>query len=114
MYWQVRSKLHLQTHEASAPTPNLGSGYSLSATAGSVKPLKGTRSAYDPDAARMTGWPVYDRYALPPGRSVTGPALIEERESTCVIGTGETATVDDHYNLVAELGTAPRGERHER
>jgi N-methylhydantoinase A len=47
---------------------------------------------------------VYDRYALAPGPSVTGPALIEERESTCVIGAGNVATVDARYNLVAELG----------
>ena len=50
----------------------------------------------------MTEWPVYDRYALTPGATVAGPALIEERESTCVIGSGQTATVDAHYNLVAE------------
>jgi N-methylhydantoinase A len=51
----------------------------------------------------MSEWPVYDRYALAPGTTVTGPALIEERESTCVIGAGQVATVDAHYNLVADL-----------
>jgi hypothetical protein len=34
---------------------------------------------------------------------LNGPALIEERESTCVIGVGETVTVDARLNLVAEL-----------
>jgi N-methylhydantoinase A len=48
---------------------------------------------------------VYDRYALTPGASVTGPALIEERESTCVIGSGDKVTVDARYNLIAELGS---------
>ena len=38
-----------------------------------------------------------------PGVAVKGPALSEERESTCVIGSGQTATVDAHYNLVADL-----------
>jgi N-methylhydantoinase A len=51
----------------------------------------------------MIEWPVYDRHALSPGTTVKGPALIEERESTCVLGSGEVATVDRHYNLVAEL-----------
>jgi N-methylhydantoinase A len=51
----------------------------------------------------MIKWPVYDRYALTPGTTVKGPALIEERESTCVIGSGQAATVDAHYNLVADL-----------
>ena len=52
------------------------------------------------------GWqdcPVYDRYALRTGTQLQGPALIEERESTCVIGSGHVATVDPHFNLVANL-----------
>jgi N-methylhydantoinase A len=89
--------------EATGPAPNLGTGYRLSGPAAAAKPLKGTRRAYDPDAGRLADWPVYDRYALAPGASVAGPALIEERESTCVIGAGQTATVDAHYNLVADL-----------
>ena len=51
----------------------------------------------------MSEWPVYDRYALSPGASITGPALVEERESTCVIDGGHVASVDAHYNLVADL-----------
>jgi N-methylhydantoinase A len=52
------------------------------------------------------GWlecTVYDRYALAPGASFTGPALVEERESTCVIGPGATVSVDPFRNLVIEL-----------
>jgi N-methylhydantoinase A len=89
--------------EAAGPAPNLGAGYSLSGSATAAKPLKGGRLAYDGEAGRMIKWPVYDRYALTPGTTVKGPALIEERESTCVIGAGQTATVDAHYNLVADL-----------
>ena len=100
--------------EAAAPAPSLGAGYSLAASTGSTRPLKGIRSAYEPAQARMIDWPVYDRYALPPGQSINGPALIEERESTCVIGSGEKAIVDADYNLVAELDAASQGEQHER
>ena len=46
---------------------------------------------------------VLDRYALEPGMTIEGPAVIEERESTCVLGPGDRATVDAHLNLVAEL-----------
>jgi N-methylhydantoinase A/oxoprolinase/acetone carboxylase beta subunit len=46
--------------------------------------------------------PVYDRYALAPGSRLEGPAIIEERESTTVIGPGEVMTVDDHRTLIAE------------
>ena len=52
------------------------------------------------------GWqdcPVYDRYALPLGATIAGPALIEERESTCVMGPGSKAQVDRFLNLVIDL-----------
>jgi N-methylhydantoinase A len=89
--------------EAVGPAPNLGTGYSLSDPARAARALKGHRLAYDAGAGRMTEWGVYDRYALAPGAKVVGPALIEERESTCVIGAGQAATVDARYNLVADV-----------
>ena len=46
---------------------------------------------------------VLDRYALEVGTTIEGPAVIEERESTCVLGPGDRATVDARLNLVAEL-----------
>jgi N-methylhydantoinase A len=52
------------------------------------------------------GWlrcTVYDRYALAPGASFRGPALVEERESTCVIGPDALASIDEFRNLVIEL-----------
>ena len=52
---------------------------------------------------------VLDRYALEPGTTVEGPAVIEERESTCVLGPGDRAAVDTHLNLVAELADEERG-----
>ena len=47
--------------------------------------------------------PVLDRYGLAAGTTIEGPAVIEERESTCVLGPGDRATVDERLNLVAEL-----------
>jgi N-methylhydantoinase A len=52
------------------------------------------------------GWlpcQVYDRYALAPGARFRGPALVEERESTCVIGPDAQVSVDRFRNLVVEL-----------
>ncbi len=46
---------------------------------------------------------VYDRYQLPVGAQFAGPALIEERESTCVVGPDATVRVDALRNLVVEL-----------
>ena len=48
---------------------------------------------------------VLDRYALEPGAVIEGPAVVEERESTCVLGPGDRATVDERLNLVAALAT---------
>jgi N-methylhydantoinase A len=46
---------------------------------------------------------VYDRYALVPGTTFNGPALVEERESTCCVGPGARVTVDQFLNLVVDL-----------
>ena len=46
---------------------------------------------------------VYDRYALAPGTAFEGPALVEERESTCCIGPDARVSVDPFLNLVIDL-----------
>jgi N-methylhydantoinase A len=90
--------------EVVGPPPPLQSGYRVTgsgnaATASEAR--KGTRTC------GFGGSPVeasvYDRYALIPGQTIIGPALIEERESTCVITPGNRATVDNALNIVAEL-----------
>jgi len=67
---------------------------------------KGTRRAYFPEARGYTDTPVYDRYELAAGTSLTGPAIVEERESTTVLPPGVTATVDEYANLIAETKRA--------
>jgi N-methylhydantoinase A len=47
--------------------------------------------------------PVYDRYALKPGAEFAGPAIVEERESTLIVGVGGRARVDDRLNVIVEL-----------
>ncbi len=66
-------------------------------------PLKGERSAYFPELRKRVVCPVYDRYALSPGTRIRGPALIEERESTVVVGPGAEAEADVLGNLVMRL-----------
>jgi N-methylhydantoinase A len=46
---------------------------------------------------------VYDRYALAPGIRIDGPAVIEERESSCSIGPDCSFTVDKYFNLIIEI-----------
>ena len=73
------------------------------AVTGTSDPLKGHRRAYFPEARGYVDCPVYDRYALAAGTKLTGPAIVEERESTTVLPPGVTATVDEYANLVASL-----------
>jgi N-methylhydantoinase A len=95
--------------EAVGPATGLGERYALTGVVASASAQKGTRRAYDASVGRLTDWPVYDRYALRPGMTVDGPALIEERESTAVVGAGDRVTVDARLNLVAELDLASGG-----
>jgi N-methylhydantoinase A len=46
---------------------------------------------------------VFDRYLLPPGAEVTGPAVVEETESTVVIGPGARGKVDTYGSLVVDI-----------
>jgi N-methylhydantoinase A len=63
---------------------------------------KGLRKVYFPDSG-FVDCPVYNRYALMPGTSLHGPAIIEERESTVVAGADARIFVDDHLNVVIDI-----------
>jgi N-methylhydantoinase A len=47
--------------------------------------------------------PVYDRYRLAPGATFDGPAIVEERESTVIVGPGGRCHIDAQHNLVVKL-----------
>ena len=51
-------------------------------------------------------WPVYNRYALQAGEKLSGPMLIEDRESTSVIYADDTVEVDNKLNLIASVALA--------
>jgi len=65
--------------------------------------LKATRRAYWPEHRAYVESPILDRYRLTPGTQITGPAIVEERESTTVIPPGCVATVDEWLNLTVTL-----------
>ena len=67
-----------------------------------AEPRKGEREVYFPETG-FTATTVYDRYALGPGVTIEGPAVIEERESTAVIGPGARVRVDEQSSLVVTL-----------
>ncbi len=64
---------------------------------------KGERPAYSPETGGFAVTPIYDRYRLAPKVSFSGPAIIEERESTAIIGPGAACRIDDQHNLVVTL-----------
>jgi N-methylhydantoinase A len=64
---------------------------------------RGRRSVYYPEIADYAPSIAYDRYRLAPGTHGSGPALIEERESTIVIGPGATWEVDELANVIISL-----------
>jgi len=62
--------------------------------------IKGRRPVYLPEVGASAEVPVYDRYTLVPGAAFAGPAIVEERESTVVIGPNSRVSVDEWMNLV--------------
>jgi N-methylhydantoinase A len=67
---------------------------------------RGERPAYFPEASGYVNCAVYDRYQLTPGMVLHGPAIVEERESTVVVGPGARVEVDAYHNVVTWLPTA--------
>jgi N-methylhydantoinase A len=84
------------------PQVRLGSaGRGAAARPGAA--IKAARPAYFAEAEGFVTTPVYDRYRLGPGDAFSGPAIVEERESTAVIGPGARCRVDDGLALVVDL-----------
>jgi N-methylhydantoinase A len=76
----------------------------LSSVPASSEALKGERPAWSPAVRAMVPHAVYDRARLAPDTRLTGPAIVEEPESTTVIGVGGSLEVDAYGTLVITLG----------
>ena len=65
---------------------------------------------------RYVATPIYDRYRMGPGTQIEGPAIVEERESTTVVGPGATARVAEDGSLIIEVAhdARPRDRRDRR
>ncbi len=64
---------------------------------------KGVRTAWMPDSGGFREVPVYDRYLLASGTKLTGPAIIEERESTVIVNGEANILVAPDGSLVVAL-----------
>jgi 5-oxoprolinase (ATP-hydrolysing)/N-methylhydantoinase A len=83
------------------PTPKLAL---TGATGGgdAAQRIKGHRQCWFDEGEFTTA--VYDRYALQAGDDIVGPAIIEERESTTVIGPNDSISIDAGLNLCVRVG----------
>lgn len=64
---------------------------------------KGKRTALFPQFGGLLEVDVWDRYSLGSGARVIGPAMVEERESTVVLGPDSVGEVDPHGSLIAKV-----------
>ncbi len=87
LHWRVAARVD-------RPDPAISFGASLDG-----EPVKGERDAFFPELDERSRATVYDRYRLPHGVTIDGPALIEERESSIVVGPSGSARVDEHGNI---------------
>ncbi len=82
---------------ASMPRPNLASDSRNGGGDPSLSRI-GERSVYFRNEPKTTS--IYDRSGLRPGDVIEGPAIVEQLDSTTVVWEGQTATVDNHLNLL--------------
>jgi N-methylhydantoinase A len=67
------------------------------------KAVKGERNAYSQIARDFVSHTVYDRYKLFPGALFAGPAIIEEKESTLIVGEDASVSTDNFGFLWIDL-----------
>lgn len=85
---------------ATAPTGNI----SLAAEVGASNAASvGDRDAYCPVAGGFVTHAIYERGDLTPGFSCQGPAIVQENESTTIIGSDGSLSVDAQGSLLIEL-----------
>ena len=64
---------------------------------------KGSRQVYFQELGTYTETPVYDHYKFPVDQEIRGPAIVEQRESTAVVGPSGVFHVDANGNLVINI-----------
>jgi N-methylhydantoinase A len=74
------------------------------AKSAAIRAVKGSRMVYFPEFRAFRPTVVYDRYALEPGQIFDGPAIVEERESTLLVGPGGSLEVAASGNIIVTIG----------
>lgn len=88
---------------ASGPRPTVCLRSDESAASSRVEALPSTRPAYFRELGGLHHTRICDRMALHSGEQIAGPAIVEDKDSTIVIGPAATATIDPLLNLIVTL-----------
>jgi N-methylhydantoinase A len=92
--WRIRAR---------GPKGDVTPGRMRASASSSGIALKGRRPVYFQEAGGFVETPVYDHYALAPGQEFPGPAIVEQRESTVVVGPKARFGLDGQFNLIMHL-----------
>ncbi len=90
---------------SSGPTPQVRLQVPSTEQGAAHSALKGYRKAYFPELGGYHDTAVYDRYRLVPGERFSGPAIVEEHESTTIVGPDAHCHIDEQGNLLVEQQT---------
>ena len=91
VHWRLTARVPAKQVSLTFPTTARGAA------------LKAQRRTYFPELDDYIECSVFDRYQLVAGKGVQGPALIEERESTIVVGPSAVWRVDDLGNVLVSF-----------
>ena len=88
---------------AVGPVPTVTLAKAPTATATAASAAKGDRRAFFAERGGFVDVPVYDRYRLAAGMTFEGPAIVEQIDSTAVVGPDADVRVDEYLNLIVTL-----------
>ncbi len=87
----------------SGPTPEILPKQIVPKSQKSATALKGYRKVFLAGETDYADVPVYGRYDLQSGDSFEGPAVIEEMESTFIVGQKSVVLIDKFRNIVVKM-----------
>lgn len=90
--------------EASGSAPHVDLRRDESSSSDPAKAVVETRSTCFDPVAGYVDTPVYDRALLTPGDVFTGPAIVEQMDTTTVLLPSDVCRVDEYRNLIVEIG----------
>lgn len=75
---------------------------------------KASRLVYQKELRRRMEWSVFERELLPCGESLPSPCIVEQMDSTTIVGPDDHAFIDDAGSLIVEIDAAKRGSSGRR